>query len=169
MPYRWMRKRVVGFTDLPLPARTEITGFFWLWSFFEGTHLGEEANRDSIRALARRWSDGGLLDRFPFGRELAYFQDRYFPDGQKGPRYEELNWDRNRRDEPDVRRVLSGRPSTEELQAVALLFVIFRLRNNLVHGPKWRGNLANQRDNFRHANSFIKTALELDGRGLLAV
>lgn len=169
MPYRWMRKRVVGFAGVPLRDRTEITRFFWLWSFFEGTNLQEEANADTIRDLARHWTRQGHLRQFPFTAELAYFQNRYFPGGVESHHYAPLNMYRHRRDEPLVRRVLARQHVDDEDAAFVLLMVIYRLRNNLVHGPKWQGNFQDQRDNFRYANAIIRKALELDGHGLLAV
>ena len=164
-----MRKRIVGFAGLPLRDRTEITRFFWLWSFFEGTHLGAEGDEGAIRALAQRWSRDGHLRQFPFAVEFVYFQNRYFPRGAESRHYVPLNMIRNRRVEPLVRQVLAGEEATDEDTAFALLMVIYRLRNNLVHGPKWAGTFEDQRDNFRHANSVLKKALELDGRGLLAL
>lgn len=47
----------------------------------------------------------------------------------------------------------------DEDTTFALLMVVYRLRNNLVHGPKWQDTFRDQHDNFRHANAFLRKAL----------
>ena len=47
---------------------------------------------------------------------------------------------------------------------LALLMIVWRLRNNLFHGAKWAYGLRDQRENFTHANSVLMRLLERHGQ-----
>lgn len=168
MSLEWMRQRVDGFARLPEPDYTAITTFFWLWSFFEGNNLRSDGPRiDAIEALLDEWAAQNILNVRPFERGLTYFKARYFPERRESEHYFHLNMQRHPNHEPLVRRVLSGGNANDRDSLLAVLLVIYRLRNNLVHGPKWRYRLEGQLGNFQHANLVLVAALELDGRGLI--
>ena len=72
-----------------------------------------------------------------------------------------------------VKRVLLSKDEDLEKQGIAstVLFIVFRLRNNLLHGNKL-SQLKDQLDNFRCANCVLKRAIEIwhvwDQRRLIA-
>lgn len=163
----WMRQSVPGLQALPRGDRIAITTFFWLWSFFEGNNLNEHGNIEAIRQLVHRWEQNGQLDAGPFARSIAYFRDRYFRNGIETEHFDHLHIARHGPDiEVLVREVLSGQNDNDRDKMEVLLIVLYRLRNNLFHGPKWQYLLADQRQNFLHANRVLVRAMELDGRGL---
>jgi hypothetical protein len=41
--------------------------------------------------------------------------------------------------------------------------IVLRLRNNLFHGAKWAYGIADQRENFQHANAALMRLLEKHG------
>ena len=63
---------------------------------------------------------------------------------------------------PMVEAVLKGEKTDDCERIVALLIIVYRLRNNLFHGQKWTGDqLGRQFDNFTHANGILMSALEI--------
>lgn len=152
-----------------------ITAFFWLWSFFEGHYIPDDPERDNNenRAVPKieRFIDRLLIrdarqvDAASFAEPLNHFSARYFPRGvENAELYSALNvrWKRQL-----VRDVLSGRDVAIPGTIVALLVVAYCLRNNMVHGPKWRMDLAQQRGNFENANAVLIAAMEIDDRHLI--
>jgi len=165
----WLRERAPGYADLPPGDKEEITRFFWLWSFFEGTFARGEGDIRKTDALVGRWAAAKALDENDFAASLDYFADRYFPGGVESEHYEKLAVlvRHGARVDGRVRAVLT-RENRDLVEIVRVLFIIvYRLRNNLVHGGKWAYQLSGQRSNFRHANRFLMRAMEIDGRGLL--
>jgi len=177
MSLEWMRGRIVGYRDLPDPERDAITAFFWLWSFFEGHYILDDPERDNnenravpkIERLIDRLliAEARQVDMASFAAPLNHFSARYFPRGvENADLYAGLNvrWRRQL-----VRNVLSGRDIRVPGTIVALLVVAYCLRNNMVHGPKWRMDLAQQRGNFEAANAVLIAAMEIDDRHLIPV
>ena len=50
--------------------------------------------------------------------------------------------------------------------AAGLLIIVFRFRNNLLHGVKWAYQIQGQLENFCHANAVLMRAIELHDRRL---
>jgi hypothetical protein len=167
MSIEWLRERVPGFAELPEADRDEVTSFFWLWSFFEATDLARHAHVDAIRHLVRGWQESRKLDRQRFDESLEYFKRRYFQNGVSTRHWVHLDVQRHGAAvERLVRGVLTGENRNDVDIVAALLIVAYRLRNNLVHGPKWAYVLRDQLSNFRHANAILRNAIETDGRGI---
>lgn len=157
----------MGLNQLPRADRSAITTFFWLWSFFEGNNLRERGDINEIRQLVQHWEDQGQLDLAPFEEALAYFRNRYFQNGVETEHFQHLHLEEhNNAVRTLARAVLSQQINNNRDQMIVLLIVIYRLRNNLFHGPKWQYRLGGQRENFLHANRVLKRAMEMDGRGL---
>jgi hypothetical protein len=62
-----------------------------------------------------------------------------------------------------VRDVLDGIETAPRATIAAVLINIYRYRNNLFHGVKWGYELADQLDNFTHANNALMKALDRYG------
>ena len=52
--------------------------------------------------------------------------------------------------------------------AAALLIIVYRFRNNLLHGVKWAYEIRGQFENFRHANAVLMQAIELHEQSVAA-
>src|SRR5690606_23256918 len=64
-------------------------------------------------------------------------------------------------DHPDlVQAVIEGANDDPRDRMLALLMIVWRLRNNLFHGAKCAYGLHDQRENFTHANSVLMRLLE---------
>jgi hypothetical protein len=157
-PINWLEKHMLGFRDLPEPDREAIFDFALLWSLFEAKALETRASSESITRVVQEWALQGNLADGDFGEGLAYFSNRYFPDGVESNCFSGLNLRSN--DNPEfVKRVLRSRNNTNVETAAVVLIITYRLRNNLFHGVKWVYNLSGQRSNFEHSNRALMAAL----------
>lgn len=167
MSVEWLKERVQQFHGIPDHDVQTISDFFWLWTFFEAKCLGADANFGAIRRLVGRWAEAGKLKPERFSESLAFYRHRYFKNDEFTHHYDHLHLDWHGEEiQSLVRQVLSKKENGDRQTTEALLMIIYRLRNNLFHGPKWRYYIEGQGDNFLQANRVLKAAIEMDGRGL---
>jgi len=160
----WFQQYAPGLQALTVEERDAITHFSFLWTMFEARVLKTRASANAIIEASRWWAGNGLLAADTFGREVAYFRDRYVVDGTFTYQFEHLYLRRN--DAPAlVKKVLAGEDAAPEEIAAAALIIVYRFRNNLFHGVKWSYELQGQLDNFTHANAVLMQAIELHERG----
>ncbi len=134
--------------------------FSLLWSFFEAEALNTNASANRILKLTYDWANTSRLHNELFTNPLAYFQERYFQNGNFTEYFHALNLRRN--DNPDlVASVFNGDNTEPADQVAALLIVVLRLRNNLFHGVKWAYGISGQFENFTYANAILMAALEI--------
>ncbi len=163
----WLQERAPGFRDLSGDERDAIMQFSLLWSLFEARALNTRGNANAILAVSNRWADHGLLTNDSFGRELAYFQNRYYANGNFTYHFDQLRFRRG--DQSDlVKRVLKSDAADLAEIATALLIIVYRFRNNLFHGVKWAYNIRDQFENFTHANAVLMQAIELHEQSVAA-
>lgn len=159
---KWLEARAPGFRHLPEPDRQAIFDFAFLWSLFESQVMDNFARADRIRERVDAWSAEGTLAAELYEGELAYFRDRYFTDGALSHHFPYL--DLRKSDHPElVQAVIEGKTNDPRDRMLALLMIVWRLRNNLFHGAKWAYELRDQRSNFNHANSVLMRLLERHG------
>lgn len=159
----FLTHHVPGYVDLTLPERQAVADFTLLWSVMEGRVL--HSNKSMAReldTLVDRLSAEGRLPVAKFAPALTYFRSRYFSSDftEKliGLRLEKLR--------PEgfaglVRTVLDGSNDSPVDGVKAVLFIIYRLRNNLFHGSKWNDGLQDQLENFTHSNDALMVIIEL--------
>ena len=94
-----------------------------------------------------------------FAEPLDYFRRRYFLADPPQGRFSSLKVAENKRE--FVEKVLRGEDNDPMRCTTALLFVVYRLRNNLFHGEKWVYDLRDQKANFEQANKTLIGALEI--------
>lgn len=159
MSMQWLLVRAPGFQALPEDDRAAIFNFTFLWSLFEAKVMGNFARADLICAKADEWRDAGTLDADQYDGDLAYFQQRYFANGEFTHHFAHLHL--RPADQPDlVRSVLDGRNNDPCDRLLTVLMIVWRLRNNLFHGEKWAYQLQGQHANFTHANAVLMRLLE---------
>lgn len=147
----WLRARAPGYQALRGEECDAVAGFLHFWALFEGRLLEERADPDKICELAARWREDSFVSSAPVRSALTYWRGRYFANGECNARFQSLRFRPNDREEL-VEAVMAGELGDAESVAAAVLLIIYRLRNNLVHGLKWQYGLADQEGNFRHAN-----------------
>lgn len=160
---QWLETRAPGFRDLPHPDRRAIFDFAFLWSLFEAQVMNNYARPDRIREKVDAWAAAGMLQAEHYDAELAYFRNRYFAEGALTHHFPFLGLRPS--DHPDlVQAVIVGSNNDPRDRLLALLMIVWRLRNNLFHGAKWAYGLRDQRENFTRANSVLMRLLERHGQ-----
>ena len=159
----WLHEYADGFKNIGKKKRNAIMHFSFLWSLFEYKALCKNANATAILIHAKKLEDCELLPKIPFEQEMRYFKNRYInTDGSPTDRFEKLCFRAHDRKEL-VQNALNG--SGEKFEIVAApLIIVYRIRNNFFHGPKWHYNFAGQHKNFKCANSILMEALDLQNK-----
>ena len=160
---KWLQNHAPGFADLSGEEREAIMQFSLLWSLFESGALKTNGNAKAIVDLTTHWSNQGGLTTYSFAQALAYFQNRYVQNGAFTYHFDHLHFRRGDRQEL-VERALKGDTDAPADIAAAVLIIVFRYRNNYLHGMKWAYELKGQLDNFTTANSALMRALELHSK-----
>jgi len=156
---KWLENKAPGFQELPEEDRRAIFDFTFLWSLFEAEVMEANARVDRITEKVDNWAAGDTLGADLYDTELAYFRDRYFADGELTYHYTYLALRKS--DYPElVESVIKGANNAPRDRILALLMIVWRLRNNLFHGAKWAYQIKGQRENFAHANAVLMRVLE---------
>lgn len=162
MSEHWLEAHAPGFRHLPDADRRAIFDFSFLWSLFEAQVMDNFARADRIRERVDEWAAAGILEAELYDDELAYYRARYFADGALTYHFPHLNLRPG--DHPElIEAVIRGANDDPRDRMFALLMIVWRLRNNLFHGAKWAYGIADQRDNFLHANAVLMRLLEEHG------
>lgn len=163
MSEQWLEDYAPGFRSLPAQDRNAILHFAFLWSLFESRVMSNFARADRIRTKVDEWTAAGTLQAELYDGEMRYFRDRYFSDDALTYHFSHLAL--RPTDHPElVRSVIEGANNDPRDRVLALLMIVWRLRNNLFHGGKWSYELRGQLENFNHANSVLMRLLERHGR-----
>ncbi len=136
------------------PLIREITQFCWLWPFFENCKLNGYARYENIECFCNSKIDNSLSADESISHE--YFSCRYthsaiaeerlavLLDAQKSGKLKTAL-------EHGLKR--SAQPCEQRL---ALVCIVYRLRNNLFHGNKADRDMNDQLENFLHANTLLR-------------
>jgi hypothetical protein len=138
----WIRTNCVG-ADALKPATLQIVSSFTLmWNFFENTVCDRRANIakfDEIATLLaqRKEPPVGIAE------SLRFWVDRYYDGAAFNTLFDGLEFrEGDRRNH--VEAVLSGASDDLRDQLLAVMIIVYRLRNNLFHGLKEIPTLNNQ-------------------------
>jgi len=164
---QWLKANAHGYSDLTLPEVAAINEFCLLWSFFEEWVLENNASVGEIKAKVAEAATISILELQPFNGALEYFKARYFADGKATHYFDGLRFQGKNSARIDVENVLCGTDAGNAEALAALLIIIYRLRNNLLHGEKWSYRVKDQLGNFTNANIVLMGAMDLfRSRGL---
>lgn len=157
-PDAWLDANAAGFSHLDQDERRAIQHFALLWSLLEAKLLATHGSQGAIHDAVERIRAVNRLHVTSLAGPLAHFRDRYWQDGELTARFDSLNM--TAKQVPTVQPVLAGH---DEPAAVltALLLIVYRLRINLFHGPKWSYGIAGQRANFENANLVLIAAMDM--------
>ena len=155
----WIAQHVPEYGALSADERSAIESFSFLWSYFEGTALGENGSVSAIRRLVTQLEKSGSLDRIDFSDYVDYLVNRYFPNGEYSYHFQHLHLERSG-NPPEPIALLTDPETPKTVQLIGALTIVYRLRNNLFHGAKWQYYLRDQQSNFEWANTLLKSILE---------
>lgn len=154
----WLQLRVPEFNELTAEDRNAISDFTFLWALFEGTDLNCNCNMQAIRGHVSRLNENDKLGSMDLEPYVEYFVGRYYPDGEYSHHFPYLRFGSNVPEE--VIELFNDEAAAISTKAIGCLAIIYRLRNNLFHGEKWKYSLSDQRSNFTLANSFLREMMD---------
>lgn len=158
----WLIANAYGYADLTPPEVAAINEFCLLWSFFEEWVLENDANIAAIkRKVAEAANRDGGIDLVPFDEPIAFFTSRYFEGGKLTQNFEGLRFQGKNGGRSEVEAVLDGNDKGAGEILIALLIIVYRLRNNLLHGEKWSYRFKDQFGNFTNANIVLMRAMDV--------
>lgn len=141
-----------------------VKNFALFWNIFESSMCNKEAGVLSIEKAVIKLFKRDLLRLEDFNEYLCYFQDRYIEKDEPNENFIGLNF-KSRGNEVHakiiVTKVLKGELQDNNNIVQALLFIIYRFRNNLFHGEKDIRNLKLQEENFKIANRLLAKIIDL--------
>lgn len=165
---QWLVRQPWGYGQLEADERQAIRDFAVLWSLFEGMLLGKYASFGKLAALVEALHDAHPVANDRLDEAFAYFSGRYTGGADQDRLFRGLRFAKGWPAEFVLRALRDVDCSAAE-RTSALLFIVYRLRNNLFHGEKWTDKLRGQRDNFHQANMTMIAVIEAaQERGLAA-
>lgn len=157
----WIAQNTPGGTELSPEATEAVASFTTMWNFFESTLCENRASIAAFERACKRFEP----DRIPpattqaLDECLAFWKFRYrTPDGF-GHRFEGLYFRPNDR-RTHVEAVLEGNSTDPRGKLLALMIIVYRLRNNLFHGLKTLEMLNDQVQNLTTASRCLAAVLE---------
>jgi hypothetical protein len=156
-----LNDEVTDFGDADEETLAGISNFNWLWPVFEAKYFDSYATGEKVRSVSSKAFKGLNLDDPAMVAACQHFHSRYVD--QSGSATYQLRSLFSKTatsikgTNGDVQRVAHGLENdigTDEW-FVAIVFILFRLRNRLFHGVKGGVGFNDQKDNFVHANSIL--------------
>jgi hypothetical protein len=153
-PDEWLERYAHGYRQLSQDERAAMKNFAFLWSYFEATCLNKNASAPAIAAFCTDMKARKRLRIADYQAAIEYFSKRYFDGANTTPQFDGLNLP-NTRQRAMVLKAISGQKVSDDDLLASLLVIIYRLRNNLMHGEKWAYGIKGQLSNFDHANNVL--------------
>ncbi|MBI6799079.1 hypothetical protein KDL21_01925 [Pseudomonas syringae pv. syringae] len=154
---QWFSDNTAGGSRLTLETQHSIADFTTMWNFFEGNLCRNEGNVPAFESVADRYRPSAEQHQKVCGC-LAFWRSRYTSEEGILPRFDRLEF-RARDRRPMVESVLLGQNDEPRDVLLAMLIIIYRLRNNLFHGLKSLEILNDQVENLRTATYCLSIVL----------
>jgi hypothetical protein len=156
----WIATNIRDGENISEESYQSIADFCVMWALFEGTELhGINVVVDELKNVAYRIAN--KIQNIECA--LEFWRQRYICEGQTNQKFEHLNLTHQPHRDL-VSRVLLGIEIEQETVTLALLLIIYRLRNNLFHGIKDITTIRHQASNLDMASDFLKNSLLASGR-----
>lgn len=156
----WINRHLNHADPIDREQVDSILWFAFIWNLFEGEMCGQHACIAEFEQIVDRLNGDGKLRLGDFEPQLRHFRDRYITAGDTNDLFGGLDFRQNDRRDL-VSDVLKGAETDLPKVVLALLIIVFRLRNNLFHGLKSLYTIGGQVENFRNANQLLMRLLEL--------
>jgi hypothetical protein len=162
----WIQSYFEGQVNFGYEAVESVRNFTLIWNMFEAIACNKMVTIKAIEDFVSELHYRKPLRVDDFTFFLKFVSDRYIDDKNEiKPRFYNLNFRRGDRNAQElVENVLKKNLTDVESVAKALLFITFRLRNNLLHGEKNIVTLDTQEEYFKLANQLIAKFLDLHKR-----
>jgi hypothetical protein len=158
---KWIAQNTLGGTEISAEATEVIASFTTMWNFFESTLCDNRASFAAFARVCTRFEPNKLTPASTQALDscLAFWQFRYRTPQGFGPRFEALCFRPNDQ-RKHVEAVLKGDASDPQSKLLALMIIVYRLRNNLFHGLKTLDMLNDQVQNLTTASRCLAAVLE---------
>lgn len=159
----WIMNFFENSTDLKTEGIDRVRNFTLLWNLFETFACNKSADNNSISNAVELINSRETISTKLIEDHLEYFSNRYFnTDGTQKDIFNGLKFRDGNNDQAvkeRVRLVLTKEEDDPQEILKALLFILYRFRNNLFHGEKEVIKLNGQIDNFMVANDLLTKIL----------
>lgn len=138
---------------------TAANRYFLYFSFFESLLLGCNGSQRKSSAYAEKLLEMNVVDLGILNTTYSVFSERY---SSHRDRYESLCGgaeNTSQKVQDKYFSTMQEKSTDPQTQLELCLFVCFRLRNNLFHGPKWRYFLNGQEELLLEAGNLIHSIL----------
>jgi hypothetical protein len=157
----WIAANTVGQPNLNEAASSAVGNFTTIWNYFESALCDNRATVAAFERIAEQYDSTkappATLEKL--ASCLSFWQFRYrTPDGFS-PRFDGLYFRPNDR-RHHVEEVLNGQRDNPRDKILALMIIVYRLRNNLFHGIKSVHLLNDQVQNLDNASHCLAAILE---------
>ena len=153
-PIDWLSERERAYCNLREGEKNAISSFFLIWSYFESQLLDCRAGRRKFENLAALLDQNDKTKDINLDEYVKYFQERYVDNGNLNDRFDYLHMEESNNPEEVVRMLLDNECS-DKIKIIGCLFIVYRYRNNLFHGPKWKYLLSEQQKNMENSSRLL--------------
>lgn len=143
------------------PTFEAIHRFTLLFSLFEAKLLNCKGSQGKSERYATTFISSNLVDIGHLNHVYGYFANRYADAHGGKSKYQKLCGNRGGSLGKTVRTIINSSSPSDEKKLTACLFIAFRLRNNLFHGPKWLYTMNDQVDNLNEASNILHSILRI--------
>jgi hypothetical protein len=155
----WVKNRYY-YPEFDQSKIQNILHFAIVWNIFERECCECEAQmKIHAEAVASALHDKSIPS---LDKTWSYFHQRYVRNGNMTAKFNTFVFKRNDNKAFVQNTLLSESPSNKD-KIEALIRIIFRLRNNLMHGEKKPEVFYAQDENFKYANLFLMDVCDLCG------
>ncbi len=149
---KWINNRYgVNFDETSIQS---VRDFSLIWNAFDSI----VCDSNFSIAIFEQQLVGKEFKLADFEAYLVYFRNRYVENGATTKRFNSLHFRQNDREE-FVRQVLLGQLNETNEVIIAITIIVYRFRNNLIHGLKELSLIDQQQENFDITKGFLMTLL----------
>ena len=156
---KWIQKKY--YNELNEQKIKEILYFTLIWNIFENKCCDRNAKISTHpRKIAQNIN--GVSEQ-KINQIFDYFKNRYIANGTINKIFKDFSFDKNNsfnEYKKFVKEKLEAQKVILKEQIQVLLYIAFRLRNNLYHGVKDVKKLYEQNENFRQINIFLMEIID---------
>lgn len=157
----WISQNTRGGTEISVAAQNAVGSFTTMWNFFESTLCDNRASIAAFDRACERLDVNHVLQETIQALDecLVFWQFRYRTLDGFGHRFDGLYF-RPADRRTHVESVLKGNAVERRDKLLALMIIIYRLRNNLFHGLKTLEMLNDQVQNLETASKCLAAIME---------
>ncbi|CAM5211929.1 hypothetical protein CDEF62S_00153 [Castellaniella defragrans] len=158
---KWLSQNALGGTKISTDAKEAIVGFTTMWNFFESTICDNNASIQAFDRACKKLKPDYISTSTILALEkcLRFWRCRYCKVGGFTDLFDDLHFRPGDR-RGQVEMVLKRSSESLEDKLLALMIIVYRLRNNLFHGLKTLDMLNDQVQNLEIASQCLAAILE---------